>query len=91
MSIDRIEQTREVGDYEVTVAVNNPLRIAPIDVLDNRISGVLDSISNLLENEIVEAQKKAEVQDMIHAQELAKAAGEARNAKSEAKKNESSI
>ena len=39
--------------------------------------------TELFEKEIVEAQKKAEVQDMIHAQELAKAAEEARKAESE--------
>lgn len=49
MSIDRIEQTREIGDYEVTVAVNRPLRVGALDVLDSRISDVLDEITTLLE------------------------------------------
>jgi len=49
MSIDRIEQTREIGDYEVTVAINTPLRVGNLDVLNRRISGVLDEIVNLLE------------------------------------------
>jgi len=67
MSVDKIEQTREIGDYEVTVAVNSPLRVGALDVLDNRISDVLDGITTLLE-------RKREVVNLeltdIEAQEL---------------------
>ena len=67
MSIDRIEQTREIGDYEVTIAINIPLRVGELDVLDKRISGVLDGISNLLEKRKVVSLElnDIEVQELI--------------------------
>lgn len=67
MSIDRIEQTREIGDYEVTVAINTPLRVGELDILDKRISSVLDGISNILEKRKVVSLElnDIEVQELI--------------------------
>jgi len=67
MSVDRIEQTKTIGDYEVTIAINTPLRVGALDVLDKRISGVLDGISNLLEKRKVVSLElnDIEIQEMI--------------------------
>ena len=48
MSIERIEQTRKIKMFEVTVAINEPLKEGPIDMLDALIDYTLSRIEKLI-------------------------------------------
>lgn len=50
MSIERIEQTRKVGIFEVTLAINNPIQ--NLTVLDKVIEIFLDLIETLLREKV---------------------------------------
>ena len=48
MSVTRIEQTRKTKMFEVTVAINDPLKEGPLDMLDALLSYTLDKIEELI-------------------------------------------
>ena len=43
-SVERIEQTRILGVFEITVAVNKPLEIGELAYVDHVLTKVLDDI-----------------------------------------------
>ena len=48
MSVDRIEQDRQIGMFKVNVAVDDPLQYGDLDTLDAMLTKVLDRIQSLL-------------------------------------------
>ncbi len=51
MSIEKIEQTRKIAIYEITVAIKDPLFFGPLEGLDKALTIILDRIEKLLEGE----------------------------------------
>lgn len=50
MSIERIEQTREILHFEITVAVNNPK--GPLNLTDDFLTMILDKIEKCLKEKV---------------------------------------